>query len=91
MPLPGEVVTVTMPYLRRHVRGLEGFWLLTGCRPAEACQLRMRDEDSSGGVWVCSKLTVDDVAKVAARVAWQTVHGGRSKKLALTPSPQGHA
>jgi hypothetical protein len=51
----------------------------------------MRDEDSSGDVWVCSKLTVDDVVKVAARVAWQTAHGGRSKKLALTRSPQGHA
>jgi integrase len=51
-PVPEEVVAGTAPHLPRHVRGLVGFQLLTGCRPEEACLLRMADVDTSGEVWV---------------------------------------
>src|SRR5262245_14444747 len=51
-PVPEEVVAATTPHLPRHVRGLVAFQLLTGCRPDEACGLRMCDVDASGDVWV---------------------------------------
>src|SRR5262245_58162025 len=51
-PVPENVVAATAPYLPRHVRGLVAFQLLTGCRPDEACGLRMCDVDASGDVWV---------------------------------------
>jgi integrase len=53
-PVPEEVVTATVPHLPRHVRGLVGFQLLTGCRPEEACQLRMSDVQQVGSEWVYS-------------------------------------
>ncbi|MBO0697812.1 MAG: tyrosine-type recombinase/integrase [Zavarzinella sp.] len=51
-PVPEEVVAATIPHLPRHVRGLVRFQLLTGCRPEEACQVRMADVDTSREVWV---------------------------------------
>src|SRR5262245_31716457 len=42
-PVTDEVVAATEPLLPRHVRGLVRFQLLTGCRPDEACRLRMYD------------------------------------------------
>jgi integrase len=54
MPVSEELVAATLPHLPRHVRGLVSFQLLTGCRPKEACHLRMCDVDRSGSVWVYS-------------------------------------
>jgi integrase len=51
-PVPEALVAATLPFLPRHVRGLVRFQLLTGCRPGEACRLRMRDVDTSGTVWL---------------------------------------
>jgi integrase len=51
-PVSEELVAATLPHLPRHVRGLVRFQLLTGCRPGEACQMRMRDVDTSGDVWL---------------------------------------
>jgi integrase len=51
-PVSEELVAATLPHLPRHVRGLVRFQLLTGCRPDEACQLRMCDVDASGETWV---------------------------------------
>jgi integrase len=48
------VVDLTLPHLPRHVRGLIEFIRLTGCRPAEACRLRLCEVDASGAVWVYS-------------------------------------
>ena len=53
-PVPDELVAATEPFLPRHVRGLVRFQLLTGCRPAEACRLRMCDVDTTGSVWIYS-------------------------------------
>lgn len=53
-PVPEDVVAATLPHLPRHVRGLVRFQLLTGCRPEEACQLRLGEVDRSGPAWVYS-------------------------------------
>src|SRR5215216_1961961 len=53
-PVADAVVDATLPHLPRHVRGLVQFQRLTGCRPAEACRLRMDEVDTSGPVWVYS-------------------------------------
>ncbi|HKB04402.1 MAG TPA: tyrosine-type recombinase/integrase [Gemmataceae bacterium] len=53
-PVADAVVDATLPHLTRHVRGLIQFLRLTGCRPAEACRLRMCEVDTSGAVWVYS-------------------------------------
>jgi integrase len=49
--VPEELVTRTLPFLPRHVRGLVRFQLLTGARPAEACRLRLADLETTGDVW----------------------------------------
>ena len=51
-PVELDVVETTLPALPRHVRGLVQFLRLTGCRPGEACRLRMSEVDTSGSVWV---------------------------------------
>jgi integrase len=51
-PVADTVVDATVPHLPRHVRGLVQFQRLTGCRPAEACRLRLCEVDTSGEVWV---------------------------------------
>jgi integrase len=43
-------VDATLPHLPRHIRGLIQFMRLTGCRPAEACRLRLCEVDASGPV-----------------------------------------
>ena len=53
-PVADAVVEATLPHLPRHARGLIRFQRLTGCRPAEACRLRMCEVDTSGEVWVYS-------------------------------------
>ena len=54
VPVADEVVEKTLPVLPRHVWGLVQFMRLTGCRPGEACRLRMCEVDTSGPVWVYS-------------------------------------
>ncbi|HVK08756.1 MAG TPA: tyrosine-type recombinase/integrase [Gemmataceae bacterium] len=51
-PVADEAVDATLPHLPRHVRGLVQFQRLTGCRPAEACRLRLTDVDTTGSVWI---------------------------------------
>jgi integrase len=51
-PVTDEAVLATLPFLTRHVAGLVTFQRLTGCRPGEACSLRMSDVDTSGPVWL---------------------------------------
>jgi integrase len=53
-PVADAIVDATLPHLTRHVRGLIQFQRLTGCRPAEACWLRLCGVDTSGEVWVYS-------------------------------------
>lgn len=51
-PVPDVVVDETLPIVTRHVAGLLRFQRLTGCRPGEACLLRMCDVDTSGPTWI---------------------------------------
>jgi integrase len=51
-PVPDEVVDATLPRLNRHVAGLVRFQRLTGCRPGEACRVRMCEIDTTGDVWM---------------------------------------
>jgi integrase len=51
-PVTDEIVDATLPFLPRHVRGLIQFQRLTGCRPTEACRLRMAEIDATGPVWI---------------------------------------
>lgn len=50
-PVDDSTVDATLPHLGRHVRGLVEFQRLTGCRPGEACRLRVCDIDQTGEVW----------------------------------------
>jgi len=52
LPVSDAAVDATLPYLNRHVRGLIEFQRLTGCRPGEACAIRVADIDKAGDVWV---------------------------------------
>lgn len=51
-PVCDDVVDAIFPHLNRHVRGLIEFQRLTGCRPGEACAIRLCDVDRSGDVWM---------------------------------------
>lgn len=51
-PVDGAAVDATLPHMNRHVRGLVEFQRLTGCRPGEACSLRLCDIDRTGDVWL---------------------------------------
>ena len=66
----------TLPHLPRHVRGLVQFMLLTGCRPEEACRLRLCEVDTSGPVWVYSP--------ARHKCAWR----GHARHLGIGPKAQ---
>jgi integrase len=51
-PVDDVVVDATLPHLNRHVRGLIEFQRLTGCRPGEACSVRLCDIETGGPVWL---------------------------------------
>ncbi len=70
------VVDATLPHLNRHVRGLIEFQRLTGCRPGEACALRLCDVDRAGAVWLYRpKLH-------------KTAHKGKARTVAIGPRAQ---
>ena len=50
MPVDDEVIDRTLPYLPDVVADMVQVQRLTGCRPAEVCNLRPRDLDISGEV-----------------------------------------
>ncbi|MDA0660789.1 MAG: site-specific integrase [Planctomycetota bacterium] len=50
----GEVVANTLPCCPHIVADMVRFQLLTGCRPQDVCNLRAKDIDRSGDVWVYS-------------------------------------
>jgi integrase len=75
-PVADDVVDATLPFLPRHVRGLVQLQRLTGCRPAEACRLRMADVDTSGPVWVYSP--------VHHKCAWR----GHQRHIGIGPQAQ---
>ncbi len=75
-PVADEAVGATLPYLNRHARGLIEFQQLTGCRPGEACSLRMCDVDASGPVWLYRP------------AHHKTAHHGKRRTIAIGPRCQ---
>lgn len=75
-PVEDATVDATLPHLNRHVRGLVEFQRLTGCRPGEACKVRLSDIDTSGPVWLF---------RLAAH---KTAHKGKSRVVAIGPKAQ---
>lgn len=92
--LSDEEITRCLPLLSRNVRGLIQFQLLTGCRPGEACALRMLDIDRN-------PLNAKDGEWVYTVARPKTEHHGRAVKYMLNAaaralvmeyadSPSGH-
>lgn len=75
-PVSDAVVAATLPFLNRHVRGLVRFQRLTGCRPGEACAVRMCEIDASGAVW--------RYRPRQHKTAWR----GKEKVIAIGPAAQ---
>ncbi|MBX9579471.1 MAG: hypothetical protein K2X87_04115 [Gemmataceae bacterium] len=75
-PVPDADVDATLPHLNRHVRGLVEFQRLTGCRPGEACRVRLGDVDTSGPVWVYRP------------ARHENAHRGKPRPIAVGPKAQ---
>jgi integrase len=52
LPVAEEAVRATLPFLQPALRAMVRVQLLTGMRPGEVCQLRPRDLDATGAVWL---------------------------------------
>lgn len=74
--LPEETYRATLPFLPPVVRQMVGFQRLTGCRPAEVCNLRSCDVDQSEDIWIYSP----EVHK--------TEHLGRQRLIYIGPRAQ---
>lgn len=75
-PVAEEVVDATLPHLSRTVAAMVQFQRLTGCRPGEACSLRMSEVDRSGEVWLFKPKR------------HKTAHKGRARVIAIGPKAQ---
>lgn len=75
-PVEDVVVDATLPFLTRHVRGLVEFQRLTGCRPGEACGVRLCDVDAAGPVWLYTPAD------------HKTAHRGKARVIPVGPRAQ---
>lgn len=75
-PVDDATVDATLPFLNRHVRGIVEFMRLTGCRPGEACSLRLCEVDRTGPVWLFRPKH------------HKTKHRGKSRTVAIGPKAQ---
>ncbi len=75
-PVDDATVDATFPHLNRHIRGLVEFQRLTGCRPGEACALRLCDIDRTGDVWLYKP------------PHHKTAHIGKRRVIAIGPKAQ---
>jgi len=75
-PVDDAVVDLTLHHLNRHVRGLIEFQRLTGCRPGEACRLRLCDIDTGGTIWL--------YRPPQHKGSWR----GKSRTIAIGPKAQ---
>lgn len=75
-PVPDAHIEAVRPFVSRHVWGLIQFQLLTGCRPGEACALRLADVDCTRSVWVYAPRT------------HKTSHHGHARRIAIGPRAQ---
>jgi integrase len=75
-PVPEELVDAIQPYVSRQVWSMIRLMLLTGARPGEIVNLRVRDIQRTGDVWKC-ELTEH-----------KTAHHGHSRTIYLGPQGQ---
>jgi len=75
-PVEDSVVDATLPLLNRHIRGLVELQRLTGCRPGEACTVRLCDIDVGGTVWLYRP------------PHHKNAHRGQSRTIAIGPKAQ---
>ncbi len=76
-PVRPSVVQATLPYLTQEVADLVWFIRLTGCRPSEACQMKLaRIRDRDRAVW----------RYVPRR--HKTAHMGKQRHIAIGPQAQ---
>jgi integrase len=75
-PVEDAVVDATLPFLNRHVKGLVEYQRLTGCRPGEACRVRICDIDASCPVWLYKP------------PHHKNAHRGQSRTIAIGPKAQ---
>ena len=76
LPVEGELVDATLPYLPPVVADMVRFQRLTGCRPGEVSQLRPCDVDRSGEVWEYRP------------ASHKTQHHGRQRIIYVGPKAQ---
>jgi integrase len=75
-PVTDEQIERTLPHLTRTVADMVLFQRLTGCRPAEVCQLRPYDIDRTGDVWTYRPQS------------HKTEHHGRQRTILIGPKAQ---
>jgi len=75
-PVSRDHVRETLFYLRPVPKAIISLLLTTGCRPAEACRIRMCDIDRSGQVWRYSP--------PKHKTSWR----GKDRAIALGPAAQ---
>lgn len=76
LPVADDLVNATLPLVSRPIRGLIEFQRRTGCRPGEACMVRMTDIDQSGPVWFFRPRS------------HKTAHRGKARSIAIGPNCQ---
>ena len=59
-PVEDAIVDATVPFLTRHVRGMVELQQLTGCRPGEACLIRLRGHRHERGDLVVPPTAAQD-------------------------------
>ncbi len=72
-PAPEALVEAVRPHVARQVWAMIELQLLTGMRPGEVCQMRTRDIDRSGRIWVY------------APESHKTEHHGKQRRVHLGP------
>lgn len=75
-PAPAKDVAIVLRAVEPAVAGAIRFQWLTGCRPGEALQLRMRDIDRKGKVWAFTPQS------------HKTQHHGRTREVMIGPKAQ---
>ena len=75
-PAPEESVEAIRPFVSRQVWAMVELQRLTGMRPGEVCQMRTRDVDTAGRIWVYTP------------ESHKTEHHGKSRQVYLGPAAQ---
>ena len=76
LPVDDATVDATLPHLPEVVADMVRFQRATGCRPAEVCNLRPCDVDTSGEVWLYCP------------ASHKTAHRGKDRTIFIGPKGQ---